>query len=107
MVSLVSHLSHLSRLSLYLYKTFVELLQMHALVNNRNAPDGSWINSVERCMNIMNLGLAHQSYARGECNTRESLVKSWSIMKALRDLGDCDEMVKEEWSELLMTLGRG
>jgi hypothetical protein len=25
---------------------FVELLQLHALVKNRNAPDGSWINSV-------------------------------------------------------------
>jgi hypothetical protein len=49
-------------------------------------------------MNIMNLGLAHQSYARDECNTRESLVKSCSSMKALRDLEDHDEMVKEEWS---------
>jgi hypothetical protein len=78
---------------------FVELLQLHALVNNRNAPDGSWINSVERCMNILNLGLAHQSYARDECNTRESLVKSCSSMKVLRDLDDRDEMVKEEWSE--------
>jgi hypothetical protein len=78
---------------------FVELLQLHALVNNRNAPDGSWSNSVERCMNILILGLAHQSYALDECNTREYLVKSCSSMKALRDLGDRDEMVKEEWSE--------
>jgi hypothetical protein len=54
---------------------FVELLQLHALVNNRNAPDRSWINSVECCMNILNLGLAHQSCARDECNTRESVVK--------------------------------
>jgi hypothetical protein len=50
-------------------------------------------------MNILNLGLAHQSYARDECNTREYLVKLCSSMKALRDLGDRDEMVKEEWSE--------
>jgi hypothetical protein len=78
---------------------FVELLQLHALVNNRNAPDGSWINSVECCLNILNLGLDHQSYARDECNTQEYLVKSCSSMKALRDLGDRDEMVKEEWSE--------
>jgi hypothetical protein len=54
---------------------FVELLQLYALVNNRNAPDGSWINSVERCIKILNLGLVHQSYARDECTTRESLVK--------------------------------
>jgi hypothetical protein len=78
---------------------FLELLQLHALVKNRNAPDGSWINIVERCMNILNLGLAHQSYVRDECSTRESLIKSCSSMKALRDLGDRDEMVKEEWSE--------
>jgi hypothetical protein len=78
---------------------FAELLQLHVLVNDRNAPDGSWINSVERCMNIINLSPAHQSYSRDECNTRESLVKSYSSMKALRDLGDRDEMVKEEWSE--------
>jgi hypothetical protein len=88
---------------------FVELLQLHALVNNRNAPDGSWINSVERCMSILNLGLAHPSYARDECNTRESLVKSFSSMKALRDLGDRDEMVNEEmfneeWSQIITVI---
>jgi hypothetical protein len=83
---------------------FFELLQLHALVNNRNAPDGSCINSVERCMNILNVGLAHQSYARDECNTRESLVKSCSIMKALRDLRDRDEMVNEEWSESISVI---
>jgi hypothetical protein len=77
---------------------FGELLQLHALVNNFNAPDGSWSNSVERCMNILNLGLAHQSYARDECNTRKYLVKSCSSMKALRDLGHRDYMVNEEWS---------
>jgi hypothetical protein len=78
---------------------FVELLQLSALVNNRNAPEGSWINSVKRFMNIINLGLAHQSYAGNECNTLEYLVKSCSSMKALRDLGGHDEMVKDEWSE--------
>jgi hypothetical protein len=40
---------------------FVELLQLHVLVNNRNAPDGSWVNSIERCMNLLNLALAHQN----------------------------------------------
>jgi hypothetical protein len=78
---------------------FVELLQLSALVNNRNAPYGSWINSVKRCMNIIYLVLAHQSYADGECKILEYLVKSCSSMKALRDLGGHDEMVKYEWSE--------
>jgi hypothetical protein len=62
---------------------FVDFLQLHALLNNRNAPDGSWTNSVERCMYILNLGMDHQSYAHDDCNTRESLVKSCSRMKAL------------------------
>jgi hypothetical protein len=71
-----------------------ELLQLHALVNNHNASDGSWINSANHCMNILNLGLAHWSYARDECNTRSYLAKIYSSMKAQRDLGDRDEMVK-------------
>jgi hypothetical protein len=78
---------------------FVELLQLSALVNNRNTPYGSWINSVKRCMNIIYLGLAHNSYADGERNTLEYLVKSCPSMKALRDLGGHDEMVNDEWSE--------
>jgi hypothetical protein len=78
---------------------FVELLQLSPLVNNRNAPYASWINSVKSCMNIIYLGLAHKSYADGECNTLEYLVKSCPSMKPLRDLGGHDKMVNDEWSE--------
>jgi hypothetical protein len=59
------------------------LSQLYALVKNRNALDGSCINGVERCMNILKLDTDHHS-----------LVKSCSSMKALRDLGDREEMSK-------------
>jgi hypothetical protein len=47
----------------------IEFLQLHVCVNKRNAPDGSWVNIIERCMNLLNLAIAHQSYARDECAT--------------------------------------
>jgi hypothetical protein len=77
----------------------IELLQLHACINNCNAPDGLWVNTKERCMNLLNLSLVHQSYARDECAIREYLAKSYTSMKVLRDLRMRDEVVKEEWSE--------
>jgi hypothetical protein len=74
----------------------IELLQLHVCVNNHSAPDGSWVKSIERCINLLNLALAHHSYARDDCATREHLVKSYTSMKALRDLGMRDEVVKED-----------
>jgi hypothetical protein len=80
---------------------FIELLPLHVCVNNRNAPYGSWVNSTEHCMNLLNLVLAHQYYARDECAMQEHMFKLCTSMKAVRDLGMRDEVVREEWAECI------
>ena len=42
----------------------VLLLNLHFCIGNRNAPDGSWINSIERIMSLLNLGLQWCSFER-------------------------------------------
>jgi len=37
----------------------VDLLELHILVCNRNAPDGSWVNSVEHMTMLLKLSLQH------------------------------------------------
>jgi hypothetical protein len=66
---------------------FVVLLKLVGLVNSRNAPDGSWINSVERVMQLLNLALAHQSYAHKEWATLEGRVHDCNSMKHFRQIG--------------------
>jgi hypothetical protein len=42
----------------------VEFLDLFMIVLNRNAPDGPYVHSVEEINIILNLEMAHQSYAR-------------------------------------------
>lgn len=50
-------------------------------------------------MSLLNLALQHCGYARDPCLTVEQSVKRCNTMKALRDLGEEDDDVREEWLE--------
>jgi hypothetical protein len=53
----------------------VLFLKIAGLVNNRNVPDDSWINCVDRAMQLLNIGIAHQSVERDKCHAMEQAVK--------------------------------
>jgi hypothetical protein len=78
---------------------FVLFLKLAGIVNNHDAPDGSWINSVERIMQLLNLGTAHQSHAREECATLEGLVHGCNSMKRLRQIGIAQPEIVIEWND--------
>jgi hypothetical protein len=83
------------------YVAFVEFLGLHMLVNNRNAPDDSYVNYVKRYNSVLNIALAHHAYARGAYDTLEQAVKRCNSMKALCDLWKRNSKVNIEWAATL------
>jgi hypothetical protein len=77
------------RTQLALVAMFLVLRDMDHLVVIRGAPQGSYLNTVERGMSILNLGLQHVSIKRGEmARWAEKRVQSASTMKEIRSAAD-------------------
>jgi hypothetical protein len=73
------------RTQLALVAMFLELEEIDHLVVLRGCPQGSYLNTVERGMSILNLGLQHCSIKRGRMpNWAEKRVQSASTMKEIR-----------------------
>jgi len=73
----------------------MKFLKLSFLVSFRNAPDGSWINTVERIMSILNIALQNVAMAKakippiwhgGEKVDIEKLISSASSQAALRSV---------------------
>jgi len=81
--------------------SFLLLLDLHCFICNRNAPDGSWVNSVERVMSLLNLGLQHTAYARKKCETSriEKMVHQCNSMSMLREKAQQMPAIESEWTE--------
>jgi hypothetical protein len=56
------------------------------LLHSRPAPDNSWVNDVEGCMPVLNLGLQHMALERGKMDTQhEELLKNAGSMRKTRE----------------------
>lgn len=56
------------------------------LLHSRPAPDNSWLNDVEGCMPVLNLGLQHMALERGKMDPKfEELLKNAGSMRKTRE----------------------
>ena len=56
------------------------------LLHSRPAPDNSWVNDVEGCMPVLNLGLQHMALERGKMDPKyEELLKNAGSMRKTRE----------------------
>eukprot|EP00966_Prymnesium_polylepis_P320358 7376731-Prymnesium_polylepis.2 len=56
------------------------------LLHTRPAPDNSWVNDVEGCMPVLNLGLQHMALERGKMDPKyEELLKNAGSMRKTRE----------------------
>eukprot|EP00966_Prymnesium_polylepis_P220192 5093853-Prymnesium_polylepis.1 len=67
----------------------VALLRMSGadmLLHSRPAPDNSWVNDVEGCMPVLNLGLQHMALERQQMDAKhEELLKNAGSMRKTRE----------------------
>ena len=77
------------------------MLQLARITLFRNAPDGSWINPVERAMAFFNMPLSGRGFAREPCidSEIERKVKNLNSMQALRDASKNDDGIRKGWEE--------
>ena len=77
------------------------MLQLAKITTFRNAPDGSWINPVERAMSFFNLPLAGRGFARDKCSDEiiEHRIKNLNTMADLRAAAVENEEIRKGWEE--------
>ena len=81
----------------------VLLLDLFFCIGNRNAPDGSWINAVERIMSLLNISLQWCSFERNKITDIEieNLVSKCNSMTELREKCNQDNRFLKGWIDSL------
>ena len=84
----------------------VLILDLYICIANRNAPDGSWINSVERIMSLLNLGLQWCAFERNKITDTaiEDIVSKCNSITELREKGKCNPQISQCWVESLKNI---
>eukprot|EP01044_Picomonas_judraskeda_P001529 COSAG03_NODE_92_length_13295_cov_193.147014_12_plen_691_part_00 len=75
--------------------------QIGVFILFRNCRDGSWINAVERCNSILNLGLYHKAFCRAMLATLEALAINKGSMDELREKAHTLPQLKSEWEQAM------
>lgn len=82
-------------------------LDLDMFVAARCAPGQSWTNPAERVMSILNIGLQNCALTREKGSDElEKMLKSCTSMAAVRELGQKDPDVKEQWETTIEPVRR-